>query len=137
MSYSFCVYVFVMFGCGVLGLGFLCSVLLRLTELVCYTHVFSCTCMCVVGGKGWFSIHFLSLLTHTHTGLQYTHARIPHFPRQITYWSHPHRAGESYTVHRMYMYMYVYVYVHCTCTCTCTFCNFYSPPQAKEPSCLN
>ena len=29
-------------GCGVLGLGFLSSLLLQLTILVCYTRVFSC-----------------------------------------------------------------------------------------------
>ena len=40
VSQSLCVYVFVLFGCVVLGLGFLSSLPL---QLVCHTCVFSCT----------------------------------------------------------------------------------------------
>ena len=44
MSYSFCVYVFVLFGCGVLGLGFLSSLPLRLITIHTYhVHVQKCT----------------------------------------------------------------------------------------------
>ena len=64
VSYSFCVYVFVLFGYGVLGLGFLSSLPLQL--IVLYT-CFSCTFISVfikvfINFQGFIYLFFVTFL---------------------------------------------------------------------------